>query len=110
MNELLKNINSWLSEKKAIDIKNYDVREYISYTKDIVICSGDNSVHSRAIADYLLGKAKEGSLEIYSKEGLGSGNWILIDFVDIVVHIMVASTRKYYALEELWEHVKRGDK
>lgn len=67
-----------------------------------VICSCDSDVQMRAIANEVVQKFKEKSLEKPRIEGIESKQWILVDFFDVVLHIMYYETRKFYNLERLW--------
>lgn len=99
-------IIEWLSEKKADNIKLYDVENKSSYTDVIIVCEGSADVHNRAIAGHLIEMAKEHKLSVLSKEGMDNGQWVLIDLIDVVVHIFLAKTREYYNVDELFEQVK----
>jgi len=101
--EIVKNIINWAKEKKAEEIKYYDVKGKTSYTDSIIVCHGTSSLHIKAIAENIIQKAKESHFELISIEGLEYASWILLDFVDIIVHIFNEETRKYYQLEELWK-------
>lgn len=85
----LKTILEWLSEKKAENIKVYDVHKTSSYTDLIVVCEGTADVHNKAIAAHLIDMAKEHKLGVISKEGVENGQWVLIDTGDVIVHIFL---------------------
>ncbi len=101
-------IIEWLTEKKAENIKLYDVENKTGYTDVIVVCEGSADVHNRAIASYLIDMAKEHKLSVLSKEGLDYGHWVLIDLGDVVVHIFLPQTREFYNIDDLFEKVKNG--
>jgi ribosome-associated protein len=93
--------------KKAEDVLILDMREVSSVADYFVICSGTSEVQVKAIADAVLeGLEKEG-LKPWHTEGFTARRWILIDFVDVVVHDFHAKTREYYMLERLWGDAKR---
>jgi len=89
-------------EKKAVDILVMDVRRVTDVTRFFVVCSGQSSPQVKAIADHLIDSCKDAGLEIYHVEGYDSLRWVLIDLVDIVVHVFQPDVRKYYQLERLW--------
>ncbi|MDD2332312.1 MAG: ribosome silencing factor [Candidatus Cloacimonetes bacterium] len=101
-------IIEWLVEKKAENIKVYDVEEHSGYTDVVIVCEGSADLHNRAIANHLIDMAKENKLKVFSKEGLEYGHWVLIDLGDIVVHVFLPQTREYYKLDELMEKVKNS--
>jgi ribosome-associated protein len=94
-------------EKKAADVEIVDVTGKVDYADYLVLMTGRSDRHVTAIAeavDELL--AKNGSRAI-SIEGLPQANWVLIDFVDVVVHVFEESTRSLYDLDGLWMDAKR---
>jgi ribosome-associated protein len=103
LNELSGMITEWLEEKKAENIKTYDVRNKSDYTDMIMVCQGSGELHNRAIADNVVARAKENSVFVLGKEGMESATWILIDLVSVIVHIFDQSTREHYDIEQLWE-------
>lgn len=104
--ELVEKIVYWLQEKKAEDIKVLDVKEQAEYTDFIILCSGSGGLHMKAIADNIAMQAKEEKIQIFSKEGANNDWWILLDFVDVVVHIFSYESREYYKLEEIFQKTK----
>ncbi len=79
-----------------------DLRELSDATDWFLIASGDSDTHSRAIADNVLERAKRHGERPSGVEGKGSASWILLDFIDVVVHIFQPRVREFYRLEELW--------
>ncbi len=96
-------ISEIASERKAIDITVLDVREIVGYTDFFVICSGNSERQTRAIHDavYQALKDEQGLLPRRS-EGSGESRWILLDYLDCVVHIFTPDARQFYRLEHLW--------
>ena len=92
----------------ALSTRGFDVKilklESISSVCDyFVIVSGDVNVHVKAIADSVIdGLLDEEGIKPYHTEGLKDGNWVLIDYIDVVVHVFMEPTRNFYALEKLW--------
>lgn len=93
---------SKLDDMKAKDILSLAVSELTDMTDYMIIASGTSNRHVRSIADNLTQKAKEAEITIVGVEGEDTGEWVLVDFSDIVVHIMQEETRRFYDLEKLW--------
>lgn len=89
--------------KKAENVVILNVAEKTVMTDYFVICSGNSNVQLRAIADAILEKGKEQKWKDRRVEGYGPGGWILVDFGDVIVHIMMEEERNYYRLEALWQ-------
>lgn len=91
-----------LEDIKGKDIEVIDTSALTSLFDRIIIASGDSNRQVNALARNVEEKAKEAGLHVISVEGQGSGEWVLVDLGDIVVHVMQPAVRQYYALEELW--------
>ncbi len=91
-----------LEDIKARDIVVLDVRRMTAMFDKIVIASADSSRQGKALANNVQEKLKVLGATIYGVEGTQTGEWILVDLGQIVVHIMQPTIRKYYNLEELW--------
>jgi ribosome-associated protein len=91
-----------LEDIKARDITVLDVRKLTSLYDTLVVASADSNRQVRALAHHVRDKLKEAGAEIVGVEGEESGEWILVDAGDIVVHVMQPAVRAYYNLEELW--------
>jgi ribosome-associated protein len=91
------------SDRKAIDIRVVDVRNLVSYTDYLVICSGNTERQTNAIRDAVHKELKdEHGILPRRSEGLGEARWILIDYLDAVVHIFTPDARDFYRLDKLW--------
>ncbi len=99
-----------LEEKKAKDILALDVRNITSLFDYVVIASGDSNRQTRALARNVQDRLKELGAHVYGVEGEQTGEWVLVDFGDIVVHVMQPTVRQYYNLEELWASAKKAPK
>ncbi len=88
--------------KKATDIRLLDVRGLTEVTDYFIICTASADIHGRAIADSLVEELEKKKVKPLHKEGYQKANWILLDFVDLVVHIFLKEAREYYNLERLW--------
>jgi ribosome-associated protein len=91
-----------LEDIKARDIIVLNVSKLTSMFDHIAIASGDSNRQTKALANNVITKVKEAGFHIVGSEGEGSGEWVLVDCGDIVVHIMQPAVREYYKLEELW--------
>ena len=91
-------------EKKGEDISVIDLRGITSVSDFFILVTGSTGVHLKAIADEVREKMKnEHGINPWHVEGYSAQKWILIDYVDVVVHIFDKVTREYYSLENLWK-------
>jgi ribosome-associated protein len=98
------------ADRKAIDIVALDLRQVAGYTDFFVICSGNTDRQTKAIHDAInQGLKKEHGLLPRRVEGLSEARWILMDYLDVVVHVFTPETRDFYRLEALWGDVPRRD-
>jgi len=96
------------ADKKAIDIVELDVRGVLSYTDFFVVCSGNTDRQTKAIHDGIhLGLKKEHGVLPRRVEGLNEARWILMDYLDVIVHIFTPDARAFYRLEQLWGEAPR---
>jgi ribosome-associated protein len=90
-------------DRKALDIVQLDLREITSYTDYFVICTGRTDRQTKAIHDAIhAGMKQEHGLLPRRVEGLAEARWVLMDYLDVVVHVFTPDTRDYYRLEQLW--------
>lgn len=89
-------------DKKGFDVKILKLRNISSVCDFFVIVSGEADVHVRAIARAIDEGLSVRGYRPYHREGLETGNWVLFDYIDVVVHIFREPTRRFYALEKLW--------
>jgi ribosome-associated protein len=91
------------ADRKALDIVTLDLRGMIGYADYFVIATGRSDRQTRAIHDAIhLGLKQRYGLLPRRAEGLTQGNWVLMDYLDIVVHLFTPETREFYRLEQLW--------
>jgi ribosome-associated protein len=88
--------------KKAFDVKILDLRKLSAVTDFFVICSAQVDIHAKAVADSILENLEKKGIKVWHNEGYQTSRWILLDYVDVVVHIFLKETRDFYALEKLW--------
>ena len=96
-----------LEEMKAEDIKVIDVSELTDVTDTMFIASGTSTRHVYAIASKLVENLKKQGEQPNSVTGMEDSEWILVDYVDAVVHVMLPEARELYQLEQLWQKVVR---
>lgn len=89
-------------EKKATDVKIFDLRRLTSITDFFVICSADSDVQVKAVCEHLVETMDKKRVRPWHLEGLETRQWVLLDYVDVVVHIFLPEVRDYYGLERLW--------
>ena len=99
---LLKAVLRTLDSLKAVQITPLDVRKMTSVTDHMVVASGTSNRHVQSIAEHLCTELKAKGMAPISFQGDTEGDWMLVDFGDVVVHVMHPRTRDFYNLEGLW--------
>ncbi|MHB9002990.1 MAG: ribosome silencing factor [Coriobacteriia bacterium] len=95
-------------DKKALDIMALDVAELLVVTDYFVICTGNTDQQVRAIADEIEEQLRvKCKIKPIGREGQSEGKWVLLDFVDVVVHVFQPAERDFYRLEKLWSDAPR---
>jgi ribosome-associated protein len=102
--KIFKTIIKAIQDKKGENILSLDLRKIPEAVADyFIICQANSNTQLKAIADFIEVEVKDKCGEnAYKHEGRQAQQWILIDYVNIVVHIMLPETRKFYQLEEMW--------
>lgn len=100
--ELANKVEHILDDLQAFDIKSIDVKDLTSLTDMMVFCSGRSTRHVKSLAENLIDTLKKEGLRPMSVTGTDSSEWVLIDYNDILVHIMKPDVRAFYNIESLW--------
>lgn len=106
-NKMQRWIQEALEDAKARDIAVLDVRQISDFTDYMVIATGTSNRHVQSTADKVVGALREHGVRTVGIEGGKIGDWVLIDFGDVVAHVMREETRDFYNLEKLWSDAKR---
>ena len=93
-------------DRKALDLGILDLRGICSFTDFFIICSGTSTRHTQAICDAIVEQFKKSGASPAHIEGYARAEWILVDYLNVVVHIFSASARQFYDLERLWKTAK----
>lgn len=96
-----------LTGRRGVDPVMLDMRELTFITDYFVICHGTSSVHIRALAEAVLEALEEAGGEPLGVEGMDAARWILLDYGDVIVHILAEEERRFYDLERLWDDAPR---
>jgi ribosome-associated protein len=100
---LAEEVAALASDRKAADIVELDLRGIIGYADYFVVCSGNTERQTKAIHDAVYeGMKREHGVIPRRVEGLPEARWILMDYLDVVVHVFTPELRRYYRLEQLW--------
>jgi ribosome-associated protein len=89
-------------DRKAQDVTLLDLRNLSTATDFFLIATGRSDTHVSAIADHVIDELKKEGVRPAGVEGLRGGRWVLVDYVDFVVHIFHPAAREFYQLERLW--------
>jgi ribosome-associated protein len=105
--ELVRIAASAAADKLATDIIAYDVSEQLVITDAFLLCSAPNDRQVRSIIDEIEEKLQRAGAKPVRREGEREGRWVLLDYLDFVIHVQHAEQRVYYALERLWKDCPR---
>ena len=97
--DLAAQISNFALDKKAENVISIDVMNLTSFTDQFVICSADTDIQVKAIADTIRKSTDHKPIRI---EGYEQLNWVLLDYIDVIVHIFKTTERNYYNIEKLW--------
>lgn len=91
-----------LEDLKGKDIVSLDVSELTDVMDTLVICTGTSNRQVKSLADNVVEEGKKSGVRPIGVEGMEQGEWVLVDYGDLVVHVMLADVRSFYDLEKLW--------
>lgn len=94
---------SALEDLKAQNLRVIDVRGRMDVADTLIIASGTSDRHVRSLAANVVDQTKKAGLRPYGVEGERSGEWVLVDLHEVIVHVMLPAVREFYAIEKLWE-------
>ncbi len=109
MNEALRIAVNAADDKKANDLVILDISKVTSFANYFLLCTGDSSRQMQAIADEVEKQLKEAGIRPSHVEGYQNSEWILLDCMDLVVHIFSKNARAFYDLERLWRDAQKMD-
>lgn len=89
-------------ERKALDVVVLDLRGLSSITDYFVICSGTSDTHVEGIAENIEERLNEQRIKLWHREGKKKASWVLMDYIDVIVHVFTKDAREFYSLERLW--------
>jgi len=95
------------NEARALDIVVLDLRALTAVCDYFVICHGRSSIHTRSVADEIEEAMERRQLARHHREGRAQATWIVLDYIDVVVHVFTEEARNFYALERLWGDAPR---
>ena len=100
--EFADQITELIFNKKGYDVLIMDLRNLASFTDYFIICSADSEVQVKAVADEIDKDLRDKGIKCWHREGYLGLTWVLLDYVDVVVHIFKKDAREFYSLEKLW--------
>lgn len=100
-------VAEWLYEKQGENIVIMDVTGLSSVTDMTVIVSARGVKHAKALADFIIDKVAEDNVEFLSIEGHKTGEWVLVDLNDVLVHVFLEELREFYNIEGMWSEARR---
>jgi ribosome-associated protein len=103
---LAKKIAQFALSKKAHAVTLMDLRKVTDMADFFVVCSADSDIQVKAVADAVADGTEQLGVAPWHREGLSQRQWVLLDYVDVVVHIFHKESRKFYSLEKLWGDAK----
>lgn len=105
--EVLNRIKTLLYDRKGESVIAFDISKVSSVADYFVIATGLADTHVKALSEYMITELKKEGIAPYMHEGLSSGEWVCVDYNNIIVHIMREKERNYYNLESIWGGCKK---
>jgi ribosome-associated protein len=100
--QLADRITDLIFDKKGYDVKILDLRNLTTISDYFVICTADSDTQVKAVADAIDKVLRDEGIHLWHKEGYQALSWVLLDYVDVVVHVFKKEIREYYNIEKLW--------
>ena len=100
-------VAGWLDEKQGDHVVIMDVSGMSSVTDMTIVVSARGVKHAQSLADHIMGKCAEDNIEFLSTEGRKTGEWVLVDLNDVLVHIFLEELREFYNIEGMWAEAPR---
>ena len=100
-------VAKWLDEKQGENIVIMDVEKISSVTNMTLVVSARGVKHAKALADHILDRCAEDKVEFLTVEGHQTGEWVLVDLNDVLVHVFLDELREFYNIEGMWSEAKR---
>jgi ribosome-associated protein len=100
--EKVRLVASWLLEKKARDLVALDVSRVCTITETMIVATAANMRQAQALADHVLTRCGEEGISFLGMDGYKTGQWILVDLNDVIVHVFMDEARQFYNIEGLW--------
>ncbi len=95
--------------KKAFDVVVLDVRKLTSYSDALILCSAHSTRQATALGEFIKTELKKKSIKPLGVEGFEDGQWVLLDYVNVIIHVFYEETRAVYDLDGLWADARRID-
>lgn len=93
-------------DKKGKDITVMDLRKLMNVTDYFILINGESDVHVKALANHIEKELRKEDVELWHREGFQNLKWVLMDYIDVVIHIFRPEVREFYSLEKLWADAK----
>ncbi len=103
--DLVQAVLSALEDAKAKDVISIDVQEITDIADYMIVASGTSSQHVKSVAVNVAAALRDVGHKAIGMEGEAEGEWVLVDFGDVILHVMQPATREHYQLEKLWAHI-----
>lgn len=95
--------------RRARDVTILDLRQLATFADYFVICTGTSDRHVQGVTEIIVEKLEENGFQLWHKEGERNSDWLLLDYVDVVVHVFLNEARDFYSLERLWADAQLVD-
>ena len=104
--KIVKNITQLMIDKKALDITLIDLKKITTLTDYFIICTSESDPQTRAIFNHIKDELTKDSIKPWKTEGYEHLQWVVMDYINFVIHIFNKETREYYDFERLWGDAK----